>query len=319
MPAKKNPKHEKIPNPRSISKAGANKEKANEATKDSPEGFGSPEEMPLSAYRVKLVEIAAQMASAQIGANFQGKTSEQLIPLNSSSLDPIFRGAMLRAQSLLDTHLNDPTVVHVEQLFVPSTKMTESAIGEELERWQWPVLRNRAAFHSYMERLETWFHDHIVSELFSDESDSRESYTDLLASVLDLGRRMPQNEWSRKILEITERHVYSITHVTEEARRESLPGNAWRYSVIRMCFGEREPGRRDVPNKKIIRRYLPWGIFRYLRLWGADDEEGSSLASMLCTERKSLKLWREPYPTDPDFNSRWGFSALEDLEEYPHD
>jgi hypothetical protein len=236
---------------------------------------------------------------------------QTLLPLDHSGLDDLFAGALARAQQLLCSPLQDAGVVYAEQLFSPEECLTENKIGDRLKDWHWPVLRNRQEYHKFMVRVETWFVSHLEAISSGPDENFLED-SELIAAVINIGRERAKSELFEKISELVRSHNPPLVE-TESYRGsfEHVTEAAWRRSLIQTIFDQRMPELRS--EARLIRRYRPWGLFRYLRHWGTEDDEGQKLGLMLSSPRKDLRSNLSPHPLNQNADQRHDFGPLDVL------
>ena len=85
----------------------------------------------------------------------------------------------------------------------------------------------------------------------------------------------------------------------------------WRENFVWVIFGNRIPKPRSKKDGKMTRHYRPWGLFRYLRLFGDCNEEGRDILASLSVERKELNTDLSPYAIDPKTDLYHSFGPLD--------
>ncbi len=237
---------------------------------------------------------------------------ELLEPLDNDGLNRLFDGALARAQQLLRSPIEDATVIHAEQLFSPTEHMVERSVGTRFEEWQWPNLKNWDTCYKLMVRIERWFSEHL-DELHADDEpwddDSRR-----LRWFLNFAREQPEDDLSRKIFDLVVTHgVLPPDAGPRPLSLEKLMAAVWREHFVTFINGNRIPKPRSKKDGKITRHYYPWGLFRYLRLFGECNEEGREILASLSVERKELNADLSPYAIDPKTDLYYSFGPLEHL------
>lgn len=229
-----------------------------------------------------------------------------LLPLDHAGLNDLFLGAMARAQQLLRSPLSDIGIIYAEQLFTPEEIVTENKLGDRFKEWQWPGLRNRETFHKFMVRVEQWFAFHL-EEILSGADEKLHADLELVADLLKIGNERKSGDLLQRISELVRTYTQPFSE-TESGRGsfEHVADSAWRLNLITDIFGGRRPTPRSAIDPKITRSYQPWGLFRYLRLWGPEnDAEVQEIVSQLQSQRGNLRLDLSPNPLSS--RSRYDF------------
>ncbi len=230
----------------------------------------------------------------------------QAIPLNHPDHDDLFEGAMFRAHRLLKPLSEDTTVIHAEQLFEAEETLSETQVGKIFEKCAWPGLANRDDFYPFIVRVERWFSDHLGRLHFPEEDELYEQDAEMMESVLNVGRRRQENDLFRQIYELVKSHKPPNQPRGAWTDMDDLHHAIWTQCIINVIFCGRSPSHTR-ENERIIRRYRPWGLFRFLRIHGANDPIGSDLLKSLVCERRNLTLdavvhpFRQNYPLTYDF------------------
>lgn len=218
-------------------------------------------------------------------------STSELKPLDHPEHDSLFMGAMARAQSLLQSPMEDDSLIHAEQLFGPDERLSENQIGVRFEKSAWPILRNRDDYHTLMVQIERWFHDHLTRLTFPEEDERFEEDAEMMTYLLDLGRRRMglEDDVFRHFYEMIRNHELPNQPLRAWKSVEHLSHVSWTRHLVSVIFCGRLPSQHRREERRQTRNYYPWGLFRFLRLHGNQDSEGSELGANLVTARKDLK------------------------------
>jgi hypothetical protein len=254
----------------------------------------------------------AQLLSA---AEVQELSLHKAPPLNHPQHDDLFEGAMIRAQRMLRSPSEDTTLVHAEQIFGAEETLTETQVGKRFNEFEWPVLRNRDDYYKFIVSVEKWFHDHLY-RLYSPEEDEQSSVdARILGQVLDIGLRRKGNDFFRQIYEFVRNQRPPNRRRDYWSDVEEMAQELWTKHLISVIFCKRQPSIRIEDNRRINRSYYPWGLFRFLRIYGAEDAVGSELLARLAVPRKDIKHNAIVYPLRQNFPDTCDFGPLERLAE----
>jgi len=232
---------------------------------------------------------------------------DQATPLNHPDHDDLFEGAMFRAQRLLRPSTEDTTVIHAEQMFDAEEILSETQVGKRFEGCEWPGLSNREYFYEFIVRVERWFHDHLGRLNSPEEDEQYAEDAEMMGYVLDLGRRRQENDLFRKIYDLVRTHELPDRSSRAWSSTDGLSHATWTECLIKVIFCERRPSQARENERRTVRRYRPWGLFRFLRIFGADDPVGSELLESLACELRNLTKnavvypFRQNYPRTTDF------------------
>lgn len=195
--------------------------------------------------------------------------------LDHPDLDAVFAAAMDRANSMLRSPRGDRTIIYAEQLFPPDKLLSANKIRETFTEWNWPVLKNQATFVKKMDQLERWYADRYSSLLSGLDGTKLEDDLVFAESAIEfLNRHDGEDGYrnlGRAINELVSRQLRERTYASSN---ECTWDAAWQRSLILLIFNGREPGDRT-PNT--TREYNAWGLFRYLRVFGGEDEKGGAM------------------------------------------
>lgn len=232
---------------------------------------------------------------------------DQATPLNHPCHDDLFEGAMFRAQRLLRPSTEDMTVIHAEQMFDAEEILSETQVGKRFEGCEWPGLIHRDDFYSFIVRVERWFHDHLGRLNFPEEDEQYAEDAEMMGYVLELGRRRQENDLFRQIYDLVKTHELPDRSSGAWTSTDELSHAIWTACLIKVIFCERRPSQSRENERRAVRHYRPWGLFRFLRIHGADDPVGSELLESLVCERRNLSQnavvhpFRQNYPRTTDF------------------
>lgn len=232
---------------------------------------------------------------------------DQATPLNHPCHDDLFEGAMFRAQRLLRPLTEDLTVIHAEQMFEADEILTEAKIGERFEACDWPVLCNREDYYMFIVRVERWLHDHLGRLHCPEEDEQYAEDAEMMGYVIKLGRRRQENDLFRQIYDLVRTHALPNRPREAWTGTEEMSHAIWTRCLIDVICCGRSPSQVRENEKRTFRYYRPWGLFRFLRIHGADDPVGSELLESLVCKRKDLTQdavvhpFRQNYPRITDF------------------
>lgn len=323
-------------------------------------------EISLTPFRLKVVELASQMASSQIAATAYSEASrslvssvhriaanylmasarlksdlemlekcpegieagwvdravamlelsantselaEEIVPMHHSRYDLVFQGALARAEMLLTSPLEDRNLVFAEQLFLPGEVLTENQIRQKFHVWDWPTLKSTEPFHDFIIEVENWFYDRLHHYKFSDKDEQSRNQARMLMEVLRIGRGRAEDDCLRQIVEIADRHQQERLG-SFHSSSEMMVDHAWHAGLIEVLYCGQELSKVRGSEIRTHRRRRPWGLFRYLRLWGDEDSVGSKLAEFLSCPRSTLQSSSEPFPIDGHSASRYDFGMI---------
>jgi hypothetical protein len=243
----------------------------------------------------------------KVAAEIPEFASCKAIPLNHPEHDVLFEGAVIRAQRLLRMPAEDTSLIHAEQLFDAEETLSEAQIGERFKESAWPGLSNRADFYRMIVALEGWFHDHLGRLYFPEEDERFSEDGEMMGYLLDLGRRRQTNDLFRRIYELVREHELPNRPRVSWTSADELSHAIWIQHLIDVIFCGRRPTKRSPEQKRMTRRYYPWGLFRFLRLFGDENPVGGDLLEQLVARRNQLKAnaiihpLRQSYPQSYDF------------------
>lgn len=240
-------------------------------------------------------------------AEVQEHPLHKATPLNHPDHDDLFEGAMFRAQRLLRPSTEDTTLIHAEQMFAAEESLSERQVGIKFKECKWPGFSNRENFYKFIVRVERWLHDHLGQLYFPEEDEQYEEDAEMMKNVLDVGRRRQESDLFRKIYDLVRTHALPNRPRGAWASTDELSHAMWIQCLIDVICCEQSPSRARETEKRTIRRYRPWGLFRFLRIHGADDPVGSELLELLVCKRSDLTPdavihpFRQNYPAVYDF------------------
>jgi hypothetical protein len=232
---------------------------------------------------------------------------DQATPLNHPDHDDLFEGAMFRAQRLLKPSIEDMTVIHAEQMFDAEEILSERQVGKRFKGCKWPGLIHREDFYEFIVRVERWFHDHLGRLHFPKEDERFTEDAEMMGYVLDLGRRRQEHDLFRQIYDLVRIHEPPNRARGTWTSTEEMSHTIWTECLIDVIFCGRRPYHTRKNERPIVRRYRPWGLFRFLRIHGADDPVARDLLESLVCERRNLSQnavvypFRQNYPRTTDF------------------
>lgn len=255
-------------------------------------------------------------------ANVDISVPPELLHLDHTDLDPLFRSAMCRAQKLLRSPLEDSSIIYAEQTFDPDELISENKVFERLSKWDWPALSSRPSVTTFMENVENWFCKHrAVQEngISGQLGDNAIEDNKFLERILNFCNTRRDTEVFGQILSVIEKS-WDKHQVPAEAHGDLAHDWTHKMHLIIHCFDGTYPTPRiKMPQGRAKeRQYRPWGIFRYLRFWGDDDEVGRELNQKLQASRSVLNPENEPSNLHIYPNHRYEFGPLGIVAEKLH-
>ena len=238
---------------------------------------------------------------------------DQATPLNHPDHDDLFEGAMFRAQRLLRPSTEDTTLIHAEQMFDAEEILSENQVGIRFEDCVWPELENHPKFHAFIVRVERWLHDHLGRLHFPEEDEQYEEDAEMMAYILELGRRRQENDLFRQIYDLVRTHALPNRPRGAWTSTDELSHAMWIQCLIDVICCGRSPSQARENERRTIRNYRPWGLFRFLRIHGADDPIGSELLELLVCKRSDLTLDAVIHPFRQNYPSVYDFGPLDRL------
>jgi len=235
-----------------------------------------------------------------------------LRPLSNVEHNQLFESAMFRAQWMLRSPERDYQVVYAEQMFGPDETLPEYQIGVRFGEYGWPNLTGRDSVIALMTNVDSLFRSHyesmntaLSSEKILRKGGERQKQIDTLLSALDFCREVSKNRFDRQrssFRQAADSIENLITTLNHEGIYSIAPyfGSNYHRGLIVHMYNDSEPKPRKTNDaeesssdnpKSPPRIYRPWGIFRYLRLYGETYEsfDGKALNVKLRTVRCHLK------------------------------
>lgn len=246
-------------------------------------------------------------------AEVQERAIDKAIPLSHPNHDELFEGALLRAKCMLRPSSEDTSLVHAEQLFDAEEVLSESRIYERFKECEWPGFRNRESLTEFMILVQKWFHDHLCRIHSPEEDEQFADDAKAMKYLLDLGRRRCNNDLFRGIYEFVRDHKPPNQPRSRWTSTEELSHAVWTKCLIEVIFCGCQPEKIRPKKKKRERRYYPWGLFRFLRIHGEGDHQGSRLLKSLSRERRQLSFNAEVYPLNQNYPYSYDFGPLDKL------
>ena len=239
---------------------------------------------------------------------------ELLGPLGNNDLDDLFMSAMHRVERMLTfPHEAERKVVFAEQLFEPLELLSENKIHERFRQFGWPGLAGKENLTDLMTGVDAWFTAAFangarsISVRNDDASERRQGEeADLIIRTWQLCNEASSNTdpvTSRQYREASEamaaliraRDLRSLGQITNQFYHHK------HQVLILLMFGGSAPKPRPAKSSKKVKRqkvatyrYRPWAIFRYLRRYGTEDEDGIKLNKQLAIPLHELNRERTP-------------------------
>ena len=149
----------------------------------------------------KIAQLAAVLASSiepreRISSGFRSEPQ-----IASVSLDPLYAGALKRAESLLDWAEGNWGPVHAYRLFEESEILTEEQILNVFKEVEWPDLKSKQPVMDLMAESRTYFEDELGLHERIEDLGSSPAILNLLRD-LDAAITAVLRQWLRKQGEI---------------------------------------------------------------------------------------------------------------------
>ncbi|MFT6861758.1 MAG: hypothetical protein ACJAVK_000311 [Akkermansiaceae bacterium] len=228
-----------------------------------------------------------------------------LRPVGFSDIEAIRDSALNYAERLLMPHDVDDQPILAEQMFEMTEELSENEIFERFKKSDWPSLTSRGSVRNLMRKIDSWFSNWVEGALAeSSEKDSSPPSNGGLSNLSILIR-------AKKILEA---EGVNTDNFADPIRKKSgvpvtqIPRIQIRdldLDMIRYLYCDESPVDRHVvrtssdTGKAAPRRYRPWGVFRYLRLFGK-DELAATLNKGLRAQKDKLERSCFPDALYPD-------------------
>lgn len=269
-------------------------------------------------------DLAMKLVTAQLGKNSTSNDGDSIRRLDDPSYDPLFQGAMRRAEQLLIGPVADISVIYAEQLFNDSPEpVSDEDIRSVFKEWGWPKLTGRKSIVKLMEEIECCLLDHLAQmerELETLAGWNGVAEREFILAIFQFcGRRtgkVMHGPWPEPIEQLA-KFIPPLVHEWCAENRwhsEDMGSQIYEHAVhvelVRWCLGDRYP--EDPYQKKKFstnKLYRPWSLFRYLRLFGNYAPGIEEIRKRLQTSRNMIALEITPaphvetYPRDfPEFN-----------------
>lgn len=237
------------------------------------------------------------------------QTPELLGPIGSANIDHLAQSALNWADRMLSGDQMSEEIVFAEQIFQPDEIMSETQIGIRLEEHKWPRLSSRPTLITLISKVEKWFSEWIKDVPSSGEISEQSKQTIHNQKILKEAKQiidkidaqypehMARNRRESQALAVLTRNLrgYPVVKIPRDQLKDMD------YDLIEFMFGGWEPANlvrrrnQDDLNQgdRPSRLYCPWGLFRYIRLFG-ENQLATEINEKLRTERRHLPQFARP-------------------------
>jgi len=237
------------------------------------------------------------------------QTPELLGPIGSANIEHLAQSALNWADRMLSGDQMSEEIVFAEQIFQPDEIMSEHKIELQFQKYRWPKLTGKGSLITLISKVELWFSEWIqdvpasgeISEKNKQRIHDRKILKEAKLIVDKIDAQYPEHRAPHRrvsqALAVLDRDLRGYP-VVQIPRDELIDMD---YDLIEFMFGEWEPSdlvrRRNQDDfdqgNRPSRLYCPWGLFRYIRLFG-ENQLATEINKKLRTERRHLPQFPHP-------------------------
>lgn len=234
-----------------------------------------------------------------------------LKPVGHIVLESLTQSALRYAETLLSSpgsnHGSEGQIVFAEQIFGRDEELSQNKIRDRFREYHWKNLKGAQTIEDLMPKIDIWYKNWLQDDpRTASHSRAKPNRLAILAQarrVLD-EMKLEQDASSALASEtsaaLTKVIKAAFRPVTEIPRRDIRSGD---YELIDWFYYDETPEHRSESRSGVgkadKRIYRPWGLFRYLRLYG-DDEKAKEINQKLRCPRALLNPNHTPEALYPD-------------------
>lgn len=269
-------------------------------------------------------EVAAALRAKLMQAPGLPRKPEILGPFGLRELSSLADSSLFIAERLLIPRESEDEILFAEQMFDVDERLSQHGIFKRFESCKWPGLTGVKTFNLMIEEIDACYARLFQKPPSGESGDGsatfRESLTDL--GILYRAREICAKRGTKidrdpEFYKELGKALGKLIQIEQGPPMSDYPRVYLKeldFNMIQYFFDDKSPEDRhlsraksDTKQKSADRFYRPWGLFRYLRLYG-EDEKAVSLNKKLKIERRDWKGERAPKKLHP---GSYGMGALE--------